>query len=138
MQQHRNCHRSYSTRYRCNGFTDGKYGIIIHIPAKFIVLIPVNTNVNDNRTLFYIICVYHLRLTDGNNQNIGPFADLLQILCSRMCDRNGFPTILLLPKITHSLPSISILLLFKSSIIPAGVQEIKPFCPIQSAPTLWG
>ena len=50
----------------------------------------------------------------------------------------GFPTILLLPTITHSLPSVSIPLLLMSSMIPAGVQDLKPGRPMLSAPTLWG
>ena len=50
----------------------------------------------------------------------------------------GFPTMLLLPITTHSLPSISTLYLFNNSIIPYGVHEINPLFPIESAPTLAG
>ena len=50
----------------------------------------------------------------------------------------GLPTILLRPMITHSFPSIEILDLFKSWMIPAGVQDKNPFSPIQSLPTLTG
>ena len=50
----------------------------------------------------------------------------------------GFPTILLLPITTQCFPEISILLLFKSSIIPAGVHDTNPFLPITSEPTLTG
>ena len=78
MQQHCNCHRSYSTRYRCNGFTDGKYGIIIHIPAKFVVLIPVNANVNDNRiTQQGVEIVVHATTNETSRYTIGSWKILV-------------------------------------------------------------
>ena len=50
----------------------------------------------------------------------------------------GFPTILLRPTMTHSFPSISTPLRFKSCTIPAGVQDTKPGWPMLRAPTLCG
>ena len=51
---------------------------------------------------------------------------------------HGFPTILLLPKMTTCFPCIEILYFSNNSIIPAGVQEIKPSCPKHSFPTFIG
>ena len=48
----------------------------------------------------------------------------------------GFPTILLLPITTHSLPSISMSVLLIISIIPAGVQGKNVGAPMVSSPTL--
>ena len=48
----------------------------------------------------------------------------------------GLPTILLLPRITHFFPFVSILYLLRSSSIPFGVAEIKHGKPIARRPTL--
>ncbi len=45
---------------------------------------------------------------------------------------------LLLPTTTACFPSISVLLLLRSSITPAGVQDLKPLSPRDSLPTLSG
>ena len=60
--------------------------IISDIPAQLVVLIAVNSHIDDNRPFFDVICRDKLRLSDCNDQDIRRFAKLRQILCLGMCN----------------------------------------------------
>ena len=56
------------------------------IPAQLVVLIAVNSHIDDNRPFFDVICRDKLRLSDCNDQDIRRFAKFRQILCLGMCN----------------------------------------------------
>ena len=86
MHQHCNGHRPYSARNRCDRRRMRRNLIISDIPAQLVVLIAVNSHIDDNRPFFDVICRDKLRLSDCNDQDIRRFAKFRQILCLGMCN----------------------------------------------------
>ena len=70
MHQHCNGHRPYSARNRCDRRRMRRNLIISDIPAQLVVLIAVNSHIDDNRPFFDVICRDKLRLSDCNDQDI--------------------------------------------------------------------
>ena len=69
--------------YSSGNWSDGQNLISgpvkIHITAEMIVLIPVDTYINNHCSFFYICLIKKAGLANSGNQNIRPFADLIKV-----------------------------------------------------------
>ena len=79
MHEHRNCHRSNTTRNRCNIRSDLLCLFETDIPAQLIFFISVNSDIDDNRSFFDIIGTDITWFSNSHNQNIRLFADFFEI-----------------------------------------------------------
>ena len=66
---HKHCdrHRADASRNRRDRRRKRFYLIKFHVSGKFIVFIPVDSDINDYRALFYIICGNKLIFSDRDN-----------------------------------------------------------------------
>ena len=135
-QQHGNSHGAYPTGDRREPPCHRGNALKVHITAKFPCCIAIHSYINDYRTGFNHLPGDKPSLAHSGNQNIRPAGHLRQILGPAVANSNGsiavqcqsamgFPTILLRPMMTHSLPAMSTPVLSMRVRIPLGVQGAK-------------